>query len=182
MPKITINLLPEEFRLEELKRAKFYRVQTIGVGIIMLFIFLSTLTIALRILQSQSIKQVQAKLNTEKEKITNLKTTQGSILLLKNRLTAINQFLGISSKQVLTYEFINRILPSSVNISSISVNKSGDISLLLDSPDSSSVDELISNLTTGEEAQAKIVNVAIEGLNRGRDGVFRLSLKITTKG
>jgi len=69
-----------------------------------------------------------------------------------------------------------------VNISSISVNKSGDISLLLDSPDSSSVDELISNLTTGEEAQAKIVNVAIEGLNRGRDGVFRLSLKITTKG
>lgn len=181
MPKITINLLPEEFRHEELKRVNFYKIQSIGVGVIMLFIFLATLVIALRMLQSQSIQEVQAKLTNEEQKVAGFKKTQASVVFLKNRLTAINKYLGVSSKPVETYQFINEFLPPSITASNVSVDKAGDISLLVLSPDATSVDDLIDKLTTSEEARSKIVSVSLEGLNKGRDGVYRLSLKIKTK-
>ena len=59
MSQIAINLLPYEFREQEIKRTKFYKLQSIGIGIIMLMVFLSSLTVALRVLQSQNISQIQ---------------------------------------------------------------------------------------------------------------------------
>ncbi len=181
MSKVTINLLPEEFKIEELKRSKFYKIQSIGVGIILLFIFLSSLTIALRILQSQSLSQIQSKLTDEEQKITGLKTTQASLLLLKNRLVAINQYLGTSSSQVQMYELINKLVPQSVSVSSISVDKSGNVLIIASTSDASYIDDLISKLTSSEYSQGEIVSVAMEGLSRGRDGIYRLNIKIKTK-
>ena len=51
--KIAINLLPIEFTEQEVKRAKFIKIQTIGVFVILLMVFLSSLSVALVILQSQ---------------------------------------------------------------------------------------------------------------------------------
>lgn len=181
MSKVTINLLPQEFRIEELKRTKFYKIQSIGVGIILLLIFLSSLIIVLRILQSQSFSQIQSKLAVEEQKITELKTTQASLLLIKDRLVAINQYLGIASKQVQMYELINKLVPSSIFVNSISVDKSGNILLLATSNDAASIDDLINKLVSSEEASGKITSVAMEGLSRGRDGIYRLSIKINTK-
>ena len=62
MGKLSINLLPVEFTAEEVKRAKFYKIQTLGVGIILFMIFLASITVSLRILQSHNINLVQAKM------------------------------------------------------------------------------------------------------------------------
>lgn len=181
MAKITINLLPLEFREQDLKNAKFYKVQIIGIAIVLLMIFLSSLTVALRILQGQTISQIQSQLSQSEQRISNLKNTQASLLLLKSRLATINQYLGTPSLQTQNYKIINKLFPPSISISSISIGNGGEILILANAPDGSSVDSLITNLTSKDNNEDKISQISLENINRGKDGIYRLSLKVKTK-
>ena len=176
--KIAINLLPEEFKVAELKRAKFYQIHNMGVAIIVLVVFLSSLTVALRILQSHNLKQIQNKVSAAEQKITDLKDVQGSLLLLKNRLTAINQYLGNPSKQVQMYNLVAELLPESISVSSISVGGSGEILVVGVAKDGASLDKAITDLTLSEESRNKIGQVALDSISRGREGIYRLTFKI----
>lgn len=181
MAKIAINLLPLEFRAEEIKNAKFYKIQIVGVATILLMIFLSSLTIALRVLQSQNISQIKNKLTQSEQKISNLKNTQASLILLKNRLTTIDQYLGTLSNQTQIYKLITKLLPASISINSISIDKSSEVLVLATAPDRNSLEDLIDNLTSKDSNEDKINQVSLESINRGRDGIYRLSLKIKPK-
>lgn len=181
MTKIAINLLPEEFRKEELKRAKFYKIQSIGVATILFMIFLASLTVALRVLQSNEIQNVKNGLTKSEQRISDLKTSQSKLTLLKNRLTTINEYLGVSSKQVQMYNLMGKIIPASVSINLISVDKNGETLILAQAPDGGSIDNLITSLTQGETNQDKITSVSIESLNRSKDGIYRISFKVKPK-
>lgn len=176
--RITINLLPPEFMVEEIKKAKFYKIQAIGVGIILIMIFLSSLTVALRILQSYNISQIQGKLSKIEDKVSILKNRQASLVLLKDRLTAINQYWGQPSKQSNMYSILDKIIPISISVTALSVERTGDGVVSLIIPDSNTLDNLISSLISPDINQSKIKKISIENLNRGRDGTYRLSLKI----
>lgn len=179
--KIAINLLPLEFREQDLKNAKFYKVQVVGVATILLMIFLASLTVALRILQSQNISQIQNKKNLAEQKISDLKNTQASLFVLKNRLTTINQYLDTPSSQAQIYKIITKLMPSSVSLNSLSISNSSEVLILVTAPDGDSLDNLIANLTDQASNEGKISQVSIENINRGRDSIYRLSLKIKSK-
>ena len=179
--KIAINLLPIEFRAQQIRSASFYKIQAFGVTIILVMIFLSVLVVALRFLQSQNILQIQNRVSAEEQKISDLKNTQGSLLLLKNRIITISQYLGTASKQAQMYQLITTLLPESFSVSSISVGKDGEILISGVVPDSSSLDNVISNLTSQSSNQDKISQISLDTISRGRDGVYRLSLKIKPK-
>ena len=181
MPKIAVNLLPAEFITEQLKNAKFYKVQSAGIAIVMLMIFLSSVTVALRFLQSQKLSQLQTQITASEEKISNLKSTESSLFLLKNRLTTINKYLTSPSQQAQMYKLIMSLLPSSVSISSISVDRSAQVLVSATTADADSLDLLITNLTQEESNEDKIAQVSLENVNRGRDGIYRISLKIKPK-
>ncbi len=181
MQKIAIDLLPEEFRVQERKKTKFYKIQFAGIALILLTIFLSSLTVALRILQSQQSLQIQTRTKEAEQKISNLKTTQASLLLLKNRLITINQYLGTPSKQAQIYNLVERLMSASSSITTLSVSKSGEVLVVAAAPDGRSLDNLIDSLTSKESNEDKIKKVGIESLSRGRDGAYRLSFKITPK-
>ena len=181
MAKITINLLPLEFREQDLKNAKFYKIQFAGVITILIMIFLASLTVALRILQSQSISQIQNQLSQSEQRISSLKSTQAYLFLIKGRLTTINQYLGSPSLQSQNYKIINKLLPPSVSVSSMSIDRGGEISISAYAPDGNSVDSLITNLVSKEINEDKITKVSLENINRGKDGIYRLSLRIRTK-
>ncbi len=176
--KIAINLLPIEFTQAEVKRAKFIKIQTIGVLVILVMVFLSSLSVALRILQSQSIKSVQIQVSATEQKISDLKDKQVSLLLIKNRLAVINQYLGNSSKQVAMLILLDKLLPSSISINSTVVDINGEISILALIPDSQALDNMINNLTDNTQNEGKISQVSLDSLSRGKDGVYRVSLKI----
>lgn len=179
--KISINLLPPEIVTKELKQANFYKIQFIGIAVILTMIFLASLTVALRILQSHNITEVQAKLAKAEQRVSDLKNTQASLFLLKNRLTVIDQYLGVPSKQSSIYKLIGELIPPPVAINAIAINKAEELTLLALVPDSSSLDDLINNLSVKENNEGKIKQVSIESLNRGRDGFYRISLKIKSK-
>lgn len=176
--KISINLLPPEVMTQELKNKKFYKVQFVGIAIILVMVFLTSLTLALRILQSYNIKLYQVRLTQAEENASDLKETQASLFLLQNRLSVIGKYLGVPSEQSSMYQLIDKLIPSSVVINAITVDKSGGVTFQALAPDSVSMESLINNLTIKENNKGKISQVSIESLNRGRDGAYRISFKI----
>lgn len=180
MSNISINLLPIEFTQREIKREKFVRIQAAGVGVILFMVFLSSLVIALRILQSKNIDLVQSKVVKAQQQVSDLKEKQASLVILKNRLSAIDQYLGTSSKQSSMVALLSKLF-SSVSVNSISVDKSGDAIIVFLSPDSQTLDRIIASLINKETSGGQIASVSIDSLNRGRDGLYRVSLKIKAK-
>lgn len=181
MAKISINLLPPEIIAREIKKTKFYKIQAIGVAVILVMIFLASLTMALRILQSRNITDVQAKVGQTEQKVSDLKNTQASLFLLKNRLTVIDKYLGIPSKQASLYKLIDKLIPPTVVINAININKTDEVTLMALVPDPASLDIFVNNLTEREENEGSISNVSVESLNRGKDGFYRVSFKIKPK-
>lgn len=179
--RIAINLLPPEIRAQEIKKAKFYKIQFIGVTVILVMVFLSSLTVVLRILQSRIIAAVQAKLNQAEQRITDLKETEASLFLLKNRLTVINQYLGVTSKQSSMYQLVDKLTPPSVVIISVTIDKKSDTVILAGVPDPLSLDTLIENLLSKERNEDRVKNIALESLNRGKDGFYRVSFTVKSK-
>ena len=179
--KVSINLLPAEFRAEELKRTKFYKVQIIGIAVVLLMIFLSSLTVSLRILQSRSIQAVEGRILGAEQRVTDLKGTQASLIFLKNRLVVLNQYLGTESKTVSLYQFLVNQIPKSVSLDSISVGKEGNMLTLLHFQDIQEFDSLLDSLLDPEKNEGRIKEVSLDSFSRGRDGLFRVSLKVEPK-
>lgn len=181
MSKISINLLPIEFKIDQLKRAKFYKVQVIGVLVFMVVVFFSSLVVALRILQSSNISQIKNKVSASEQKVSDLKSTQAALLLLKNRLSAINLYIDSSSKQAQVYKFIVDTSASLVSLNSVSIDREGNITGNAVSNNGNSLDEWINGLISKEKNKDKVNKVSLESLSRGRDGIYRLSFKIVAK-
>lgn len=181
MAKISINLLPSEMKEKEIKQQNFNKIQFAGIGVILIMIFLASLSAALRILQSHSISLAQEQVTQLQQKVAGLKETQESLFLLKNRLSVIDKYLGVSSNQSFIYNLLERLIPDSVVINAMTIGKTGEVVLLAITPDSISLDTLITNLTTKDSNEDKISKVSIENLSRGRDGFYRTSFKITPK-
>ena len=181
MAKISINLLPPEIIAREIKNASFYRVQLIGIAVILTMIFLTSLTVALRILQSRNITEVQAQLNQTEEKVSGLKNTQASLLLLKDRLAVIDKYWGVPSRQSAVYQLLDKLIPPTIVVSAVTINKADEVVLLALAPDSTSLDNLLNNLTLREKNEGSIRQISIESLNRGKDGFYRVSFKVKPK-
>lgn len=176
--KIAINLLPAEFTQAEIKRTKFYKVQLIGILVVLLMVFLSSLSVALRILQSQNIKGVSAKVSAQEEKVAGLKDRQASLLLLKNRLSAISQYLGVSSKQATMFTLLDRLIPSSVAINSVNIDKAGSVIILGIAPEAETLNNMLLSLTDKESNDNLIKEVSVDNISRGRDGSYRVSFSV----
>lgn len=178
MAKISINLLPAEFSAAELKRAKFVKIQAIGISIVLLMIFLSSLTFSLRILQNQSIKTVSGRVLATEEKITDLKGTQASLIFLKNRLDILQKYLGTQSKVISLYQFFTNQLPPSASADSISIDKENNLVVLILFQDIGEFDSLLVNLLDPQKNEGRVKEVSLDSFSRGRDGLFRVSLKL----
>lgn len=178
--KISINLLPAEYTGLLKEYTKFYKIQTISIILILVLIFLSSITVALRLFQSQRIKIAQANLEDVTTKVTQQKPKESSLTVLKSRLSTIDQISSLPSKQREMYNLVSSLLPPSLNISNVSVDKSGGMLLSIISQDFSNIDSFITQLTT-DPSQNKINQVIIEGLSRSRDGTYRGNLKIIAK-
>lgn len=176
--KITINLLPVEFIAEEIKKNKFVKIQKIGIGIVLLMIFLSFLTLSLRIFQSNNTKSAQITVANAESKVTAFSSKQAQLLLLKDRLVAINQYLGISSKQVDLYNLSASLIPPDVIVNTASVGSEGSVVISAVTTDPISIDRMISDFLNKEKNEGKINQVSLENISRGRDGTYRVSFTV----
>lgn len=180
MDKVDINLLPTEVNIERQKQAKFSRVQLISIGILLILILAASVSVAFRIVQSQKQERLSKEVGALEEKVSSYKDKEATLVVLKNRITAITQLLSGERLQTVMFNLITDRIPVSVTITSISVDRAGNVLVSLLAPDSHSLEQTLSELTNSE-AFEKISNINIESLASGKDGVFRMNMKISSK-
>ena len=179
--KISINLLPAEFLVEEIKKSKFYKVQAIGIGVVLVLIFLSVVTVSLRILQSNRIKSTEVEVANAENRVTSFSSKQAQLILLKNRLEAINTHLGTSSKTVEMYNLLDSLIPPSISIGTISVGAEGKVLVSASTEDFGSIDNMFSDMLNVEKNEGKVSKVLVDNISRGRDGTYRLSFTVVAQ-
>lgn len=181
MVKVAINLLPAEFTQERVKSAKFYKIQALGIGLILVVVFLSSFTVALGMLQSRRVEEAKDQLGGAEQRVTLYKNKEVTLMALKNRLKVIDQYSGASSLQVSMFNLLNAILPQSLAVNNLSISRTGEISISAVAQSSALLDEIISDFTNKNKNQGKVESVSIESLSRSRDGVYRVDFKIKPK-
>lgn len=175
---IKINLLPSEFLIAEREYQNFRKIQLICVLVILSLIFLSSMTIALRVLQSQRIVSANEQLDQLTSKITADKSKEAQLLILKNRIDLLQKISESPSKQKALYNLVNQLIPKEVLVSDMSVDNSGNIGLSLVVLQTGYFENMLDNLTSKEKNEGKIKTIEIETLTRTRDGVYRANIKV----
>lgn len=180
MKGISINLLPPEATISQNKASRTRKVKILSIVFLMLMFFLASTLVTLRILQTQAISKLQVQAETSEGKISDLRDKESTLVLLKNRLDLIAQYRALPSKQKNVFDAVSDRLPSSVSLSAISLDTGGNLSISTSVPNSDALTRLLEELTT-EESFEKIANISVEALSRGRDGTYRISLKLASK-
>lgn len=175
MERININLLPAEDALKQKKVRRFLLIQTVSTVLLLGLIFLTSSAFALRVLQGQNISKVQSLAQEEEARVGGFKDKETALFVLKNRLSAINNIVKTSGTQAAIYDLVVSDLPPSVVATSVSIDKVGNVIESLIVPDGRTLDNLLAKFLN--QAQ----KIEVESLSRGRDGIYRVNLKIQIK-
>lgn len=180
MSKISINLLPIENAVltEQTRRKKL--IQTVSVTLLLIMFFLASLVVTLRLLQTRNLNQVNTLSQVGESRIGGLRERESTLVLLKDRLGLIAKLTEHPSKQKLIYDLVIGKIPSSVNISSVSLDSTGNLSLSAVAPDYNSLSALFSFLSSDANFK-EIIGINVESLSRGRDGFYRVNLKLLAR-
>jgi len=174
----SINLLPISYKEFQKRESKFYKIQNISISLLLFLIFVTSITIALRIIQAQQINAAEGLLEQNNQKVSDLKPREASLFLLKDRLTNIDQITSLPSKQRSIYNLVSQLIPANLNLNFVSVDTNGDMLISIVAPNFASLDELLIVLTSKDKNEDSIAAVSLESFSRSRDGLYRASIKI----
>lgn len=178
---MNINLLPLSYKQVQTQNSKFYKIQSASIYLLLTLIFLTSLTVAFRILQSQQIKAAEVSLQQFSTQVSSQKSKEAGLLILKNRLDAIDQISALPSRQRSLYNLVNQLIPPTLTLSFVSVDGNGNMTISLVAPNFSALDTLLGVLTSPGRSEGLIGKVSLESFSRSRDGLYRASLKIAAK-
>ncbi len=178
--KASINLLPSEYAVSEKQQQKFARVQTLSVTFIMILFLVTSVLVALRIIQSKDILDQEDRIKQLEAQIGQSKDKEAALFVLKNRLTSISKIVKSPSKQLVNYQYAEQKLPQEITITSVSADRGGSLALAMLVPDVNSLETAIGVLTD-PSAFEKFKQVDVENLARSQDGIYKVSLRIVPK-
>ena len=142
--------------------------------------FFSSLTVALRVFQTQRVNAAQSQLEESTNRVSSFKETEAQLSILKNRLGTIGKLTETPSKQRQMYNLVTELLPPQMVLNSVTVDSTGSVSLSLIAANIDAVENLTDSLLDTEKNEGLINKVEVENLTRSRDGIFRVGLKVTT--
>ena len=175
---LKINLLPAEFLAAQKEAQKFRKIQFISVSVLVLLVFLASLTIGLRVLQTQRVNAAQISLDGSSAKVSAQKQKEAQLVILKDRLTSLRKLITNPSKQLETFNIVSILMPSQVVVNSISVDPNGNITLSLITADISALQSFIDKLMSKEINEGKISKIEISSIVRSREAVYKVDLKV----
>lgn len=177
----TINLLPPEILAQRKQSFKISLLNKLSILALLALIFFTAITLALRVMQSFTLKSSEEGLVKAEEKVTALQGKEGQILILKQRLNVISNLMGADNKRKAIFNLIVFLTPAQMQITEGSVDKSGNMSLSLISPSLSILESFLADLASPQKNLNMISKVDMEGLSLGKDSNYRFSLKIVPK-
>ncbi|MFH0937168.1 MAG: hypothetical protein V1808_02660 [Candidatus Daviesbacteria bacterium] len=179
--KISVNLLPQEIILQRKQGSKLNIVSKVSIITLVIFVFLTSVTLALRISQSFDLNSAKNGLVRAEGQVNSLKGPEQQAIVLKQRLSSIKALLGGDSKRKEIFNLVVYLTPADIMISEVTVDKNSNMSLTLQTSNLASIETFLSSLGDEEKNSGLIKKVTLEGLSLGRDSIFRFTLKILPK-
>lgn len=181
MSTIKVNLLPSEIILQRKQGSKFIFINRLSVFLLVILMFLTSATLSLRFSQGIEVKQTQDNLVYAQNKVESMRGKESDLVSLKGRLNSIQTISALDIKRKAMFNLITTLLPSDIQVSDFSIDRSGNTTLSLNSVNLYAIDNFVNNLGNKETNSNLIARVALEGLSLGKDSVYRFNLKITAK-
>lgn len=176
--RLSLNLLPPEILLERKQGEKLKVINNISLALLLSLVLMSSTVLFLKVNQKNTLEQTKDRLGIASKKIESLKDSESKTILLKNRLTEIDKLAGIDTKRKALFNLVIGLTPQDLQISMVSLDKNGNMTLVVNSQSLSAVDQFITKISAKENAEL-IKKLDLGSFSLGRDGVFRLDLKIT---
>lgn len=181
MTQISVNLLPQEVILQRSQSSKLSKVTKLSFGLLVVLIFFTSATLALRVSQMYQLNQTQQGLARAQERLAGFQNKEGQMVVLKQRLDAIQSLIGTDEGKKSIFNLIVYLTPSDMQISDLTVDRNSNLMVSFSSPSLVAVETLISSLGDTGKNFDLISKVHLEGLSYGKDSVYRFTLKITSK-
>ena len=181
MTKILVNLLPKEVILQRKQSSKLSTASKISFMLLVILIFFTSATLALRISQVYQLNTAQAGVVKAEEKLASLRDKEGQITVLKQRLNSIQSLIGSDDKKKSIFNLIVYLTPTELQVSDLAVDKNGNVVVSFYGSSLVAMETLISSLADQEKNFDLISKVELEGLSLGKDSVYRFSMKVVSK-
>lgn len=178
---LMVNLLPLDILLKRKQHSKFAFISKVSVAVLVVLVFLTSTTFALRFSQTLKLKETEQGLVVAEGRINSLTDKEGQLVALKKRLDSISSILGGDSKRKSIFNMVVYLIPPDIQVLEVSVDKSGNMNLVLNSSSLASIQILFDDLGNKEKNSDLISKVNLEGLSLGRNSIYNFSLKITSK-
>lgn len=178
MSGVSINLLPSSSRVDQKAQKKFQIIQSSSIAFLLVLIFLASVFTAVQILQNQRVANLKNQAKLYEEKVLSFKDKEAQLFILKDRLSLIDKITKESkvSSSIVYRSFLSYI-PSGIKISSVVVDRSGNVITSIVAPEILSLEQLLNNLTS-EESFNEISKVDVDNLSRARDSSYRAIIKV----
>lgn len=170
MDRKIINLLPKEY----IEPKKYRTINRLSLGILGTYIFLVIALFGYFLFLSYQKNQLTKQNSSLIQEIDAQKNKEGLLVVLQNRINVAKSIFSLSSPSA--SELVNTVaslLPSSVELVSVSADRDGKVLLIVKSPSSQGIAEVISILE-----ERKFTGVALNTLVLNNEQEYVLSLDI----
>lgn len=179
--KIHVNLLPSEVLFERIQSSKLVFINKVSVGVLLVLIFITSATIALRLSQGTELKEVKEDVVKAETMAAGLQTRSSKLSSLKSRLGSIKTLLEADAKRRAIFNLVIYLIPADVTVSEVVVDAGGVMTVSLSSSSLSSIETLISNLSSKDKNSDLISRINLETLSLGGEMSYRMTLRLVPK-
>ncbi|MCL5783882.1 MAG: hypothetical protein M1142_00805 [Patescibacteria group bacterium] len=179
--KIRVNLLPQEVILQRKQSSKLAIINKISIVALVSLVFFTSATLTLRLSQTPQLKAAETDLTQAEGQVNSFRSREEQVVALKTRLSSIESLIGGDAKRKAIFNLLVYLAPVDVQISEMSIDAGGNVTLTIASPSLISIDTFISSLGEKEKNSDLISKVELNGLSLGANNLYRLDLKLTAK-
>lgn len=181
---IAINLLPKEILLDRLQSSKLRVINKLSFLILILLIFFTSATLALRISQNSELEIIQAGLVSAQSKVTSLQGKEVRVMLLKQRLKSIQSLSGTDHKIKDIFNLVSYIVQTEaplVEISDFTIDKNGNMQLAIKTSSLSDLEKFFASLGDTNKNAGLVSKVELSGLSYVKGAIYQVDMRIIQK-
>lgn len=178
---LSVNLLPAEIILQRQHKSKLILFGRISIVFLILVILTTSVLIAFRVIQAAELSKSNKDLVFAQTKVNSLADKEKQWLIFNKRLSSINNVLGSDMKRKAIFNLVIYLIPETVKISEATLDRSGAMSLSLNSVSLSSVESFFTDLGNKEKNSDMIAKVELSNFSLGKDGIYYFALRIIPK-
>lgn len=179
--KMSINLLPQEILAERRQGSKLSILNKLSIGLLVLMVFLSSSTVALKLSQNKQLQTTQDNLVHAQTAANSLQPRAVQVASLKQRLGTVQSLEGKDAKIKAIFNLIAALTPADIRVADLNVDANGQMTMAATTQSLSSFGTLIAALKDKGKTSGLIAKVELDGLSIGRDSTYRFGLKIAQK-